>query len=41
MMSHDIPLHHRNVPLYLMSSAVVGMAHEAAGKGDINTLVSF
>ena len=41
MMSHDIPLHHRNVPLYLVSSAVVGMAHEAAGKGDINTLVSF
>ena len=40
MMSHDIPLHHRNVPSYLVSSAVVGMAHEAAGKGDINTLVS-
>ena len=40
MMSHDIPLHHRNVPPYLVSSAVVGMAHDAAGKGDINTLVS-
>ena len=40
MMSHDIPLHHRNVPSYLVSGAVVGIAHEAAGKGDINTLVS-
>ena len=40
MMPHDIPLLHRNLPSYRVSSAVVGMAHEAAGKGDINTLVS-
>lgn len=37
--SHDIPLHHRTVP-YLMSGNVVAVAHDAAGKGDINVLVS-
>lgn len=40
LMSHDIPLLHRSVPSYRVSSAVIGMAHEAAGKGDITTLVS-
>ena len=39
LMSHDVPLHHRPVP-YLVSANIVAMAHDAAGKGDINTLVS-
>ena len=40
ILSHDIPLHHRNVPPYLVSGNVMALAHDAAGKGDINTLVS-
>ena len=39
LLSHDIQLHHRPVP-YLVSSNIVSLAHDAAGKGDINTLVS-